>query len=303
MVEYYKWLSQLDDQTEVARLSLPGTHNSAACHTSLPSVRCQDCSVTEQLKNGVRFFDIRLGKLFFKQDKDEGYSADELQVIHGKFPVRVPLPLKFSSVLEEFYRFLDDNPNECCVVSLKQEGEDSWDNENEEFPNFLWDHYLGKNEGRWYLQDTLPRLQDVRGKVILFRRFGWNQDKHGRPLGINAAWWSYNTTNEDRGLFQVQDYCELASSEDIEKKATYVKDLIRTASQYNSTAENSPKLFVNYCSGSNFFNRSCWPEMIATKMKDCGIDSEIRKACGVVILDFAGKDDWSMVRRVVDSNF
>lgn len=93
MVDYKRWMKELNDDTKISKLAIPGTHNSAACHTALPSVQCQGKSVTDQLNHGVRFLDIRVSKLFMK----EGDEAKDLQVIHGKFPVKIPFPLKLTS--------------------------------------------------------------------------------------------------------------------------------------------------------------------------------------------------------------
>ena len=41
MVDYKTWLKDIDNNTRISKLSIPGTHNSAACHTALPSVQCQ----------------------------------------------------------------------------------------------------------------------------------------------------------------------------------------------------------------------------------------------------------------------
>lgn len=301
MVEYQKWMEEQDDNVEISKLSIPGTHNSSACHMALPSVRCQDRSVSTQLRNGVRFFDFRLGKLFFKDDEAGNYVGEELQVIHGKFPVRIPIPLKFSSVLDEIYTFLDQNPSETCIVSIKQEGEDF--NDKNVFPRFVWDHYIDQRREKWYLDGNIPRLGDVRGRIILFRRFGLTDEFRDRQYGIDAAWWPYNTIKDDRGIFQVQDFCEVKSKEDVQTKAGYVKEFLQTASQYNSTSDATPTLFVNFCSGANLFDTDCWPEKVADEMNRCDVGGQISKGCGIVILDYAGKDDWALVRRIVDSNF
>ena len=79
MVDYKTWLKDIDDNKKISQLSIPGTHNSAACHVALPSVQCQGATVTEQLEHGVRFLDVRVGKLFL------GNDVKDLQVIHGKF--------------------------------------------------------------------------------------------------------------------------------------------------------------------------------------------------------------------------
>ncbi|SCU86902.1 LADA_0E00914g1_1 [Lachancea dasiensis] len=302
MVDYNRWLEQLDDNIRISKLSLPGTHNSAACHIALPSVKCQDHSVKTQLKNGVRFFDFRLGKLFFKDNDQGAYEADDLQVIHGKFPVRIPLPLKFSSELDDLFSFLSQNPSETCIVSIKQEGEDFAD-KNKEFAQFVWSKYIQPRQNRWYLRGDIPTLRDARGKLVLFRRFGLPDELRDRDFGIEAAWWSYSTTNEDRGLYQVQDFCELEHAENIVEKTRYVKEFLDVASNYNCTVDAPSRLFVNFCSGANLYDVDCWPEKVADQMLKSDLGSDVKRGCGILILDYAGKDDWKLVKKIVDSNF
>ena len=176
MVNYKTWMKDIDDNVSLGKLAIPGTHNSAACHTALPSVQCQGESVTDQLEHGVRFLDIRVAKKFLS----EGEAAKDLQVIHGKFPVKIPFPLMFLDVLDEVYDFLAKNKSETVFVSLKQEGQDTWDNDKDEFGNCIWDRYVNKNKDKWYLNNNIPRLGDARGKVILFRRFGVRNEDRAR---------------------------------------------------------------------------------------------------------------------------
>lgn len=298
MVHYKTWMKDVDDDTSIAKLSIPGTHNAAACHTALPSVQCQGASVTDQLENGVRFLDIRCGKLFLS----EGEEAKDLQVIHGKFPVKIPFPKKVTDVLDEVYDFLKDNSSETVIVSLKQEGSDDWDNDKDEFANCIWDRYIDGDKDKWYLKNNLPKLKDARGKAILFRRFGLKDDDKKDKFGFDAHYWKYNTTNDDRGNFAVQDFCEIKDASCIDDKVKYVRDFVKNARDYN-LSNSDPKLFINFGSGSNFFDTECWPEKIAKKMIDGGIQDHFGKGNGVVVLDYVEADDWEIVKKLVDHNF
>lgn len=291
-------MNEVDENTSIGKLSIPGTHNSAACHVALPSVQCQGESITEQLEHGVRFLDIRCGKLFLK----EGDEAKDLQVIHGKFPVKIPFPKKLKDALEEVYDFLDENKSETVIVSLKQEGTDDWNNDQDEFANCIWDNYVNPNKDKWYLDDNVPNLRDAKGKAILFRRFGVKSDKYKGHFGFAAASWKYNTTHDDHDKFAVQDFCELDNVEAIDKKAEYVKNFINDAKSYNSS-NNDPKLFINFSSGANFFNTDCWPEKVADKMASVQIDRDFGKGNGIVVLDYVEKDNWKLVKKLVDQNF
>lgn len=297
MVDYKHWLKDLDDNTKLTTLAIPGTHNSAACHTALPSVQCQGASVTEQLEHGVRFLDIRVGKYPLKSGDD----ANELTVVHGKFPVRIPFPKKFTDPLEEIYKFLEHNKSETVIVSIKQEGTGEWDNKNDEFGNLIWDKYVNPNKDKWYLGTELPKLGDARGKAVLFRRFGVQNEDRRNQFGFDAAVWKYNCTEDDRGRFCVQDWCEIEKAEDVKKKVEYVKNLAKKAVDHNKN--NDDKLFVNFTSGSNFFDHDCWPQQVAKAMSENKLQDTFAKGAGVIVLDYADSEDWKLARELIDKNF
>ncbi|GEQ69824.1 hypothetical protein JCM33374_g3499 [Metschnikowia sp. JCM 33374] len=293
-----RWLSHLPDDTPIGSLSIPGTHNSAACHTALPSVQCQGASVTEQLEHGVRFLDIRVGKHPLKSEDE----ANDLTVVHGKFPVRIPFPKKFARVMDEVYGFLANNPSECVIVSIKQEGTGEWDNDSDEFANLLWDRYIQPNQHMWFLGTDLPYLGEARGKAILFRRFGVHNDERRSQYGFSAAVWKYNTIEDDRGTFVVQDFCEIQSRDDIPKKIEYVKNLARKATEHNANNSDN-KLYVNFTSGSNFFDHDCWPQQVAQAMVSHNLQESFGRGSGVIVLDYVDENGWLLVEELVNKNF
>lgn len=293
-----RWQDKVKDDTLLSQLSIPGTHNSGACYIALPSVQCQGASITEQLNHGVRFFDLRIAKPLFTLLG----SPDDLQIIHGKFPVRAPVSLKLTDVLEEIYAFTQNNPTEVPIVSIKQEGSGTW--EGDEFPNLIWKKYIGPNQDKWFLENKIPKLGEARGKVMLFRRFGVSDESRKENYGFDASWWKYNTPNDDRGRFDVQDWCEVQEPTDLSTKVKYVNEQLVRAVQFNSTQEateqDKAKLFVNFCSGSNFFKPECWPrgvsEAVSKDINGLGV------GCGIVILDFAESEDWKIPRQLVQTN-
>ncbi|KAK6876092.1 1-phosphatidylinositol phosphodiesterase [Candida tropicalis] len=295
MVDYKTWLKDIDDNKKISQLSIPGTHNSAACHVALPSVQCQGATVTEQLEHGVRFLDVRVGKLFL------GNDVKDLQVIHGKFPVKIPFPLKLTDTLNEVYKFLQHNSSETVIVSIKQEGSDDWDNKNDEFGKLIWERYVNPNKDKWYLHTDIPRVGDARGKAILFRRFGVQDENLKKEFGISASFWSYNTTDEDRGQFAVQDFCEVNSAADLPKKIDYVKTFAKRSQEYTSGKDD--KLFLNFTSGSNFYDQQCWPQPVSQAMIDGNIQDTFKKGVGIIVLDYAEAENWKLPKALVDTNF
>ncbi|RCK54517.1 1-phosphatidylinositol phosphodiesterase [Candida viswanathii] len=295
MVDYRTWLKDIDNNKKISQLSIPGSHNAPACHIALPSVQCQGASVTEQLEHGIRFLDIRVGRLFL------GSDVNDLQVIHGKFPVKIPFPLKLTETLDEVYRFLEANPSETVIVSIKQEGSDDWDNKNDEFGKLIWDRYVNPNKDKWFLHTDIPRVGDARGKAILFRRFGVQDENLKKEFGISASFWDYNTPLDDRGQFAVQDVCEVNSSQELPQKINYVKEFAKRAQDYNSSRDD--KLFLNFTSGSNFYDQQCWPGPISKAMIEGNIQETFNRGVGIIVLDYAEADDWKLPRALIDTNF
>lgn len=77
-----RWMGKLADDIPLGALSIPGTHNSPTCHNAPPSVRCQAVSPLEQLRNGVRFFDLRV-----QVPTPYDPKSDALVLVHSVFPI------------------------------------------------------------------------------------------------------------------------------------------------------------------------------------------------------------------------
>ncbi|ODV64568.1 phosphatidylinositol-specific phospholipase C [Ascoidea rubescens DSM 1968] len=332
-MQYNQWMKEVNGDNLVSKLSIPGTHNSAACHNALPSVQCQDKNISDQLNNGVRFLDVRLsrnlssditttitnalptslfGNIKIPQNNKQNKN-DDLVVIHGKFPVKLGGNVRFDEVLNQTYKFLDSNPSETVILSLKQEGQGEWNNDNDEFPKVIYNRYINKNNGSfkkyWYLNNSIPKLNDCRGKIILLRRFGLRNNEFKQKiggdnnLGINASFWSYNTIDDNRDKVRVQDFCEIKEVKSIGTKINYIKDHCKRSAEYQRSDSNPPKLFLNFCSASNFFNQDLWPNKINDILVKNNLSESFSKGNGVVILDYVGKNNWKYVKELVNKNF
>lgn len=62
------WMKYVDDDKFLDELSIPGTHDSGTCSVDNDTepqssqVKCQQDYIPTQLLEGIRYFDIRLGK-------------------------------------------------------------------------------------------------------------------------------------------------------------------------------------------------------------------------------------------------
>lgn len=332
------WMKEFSDDTSLSALSIPGTHNSPTYHKALPSVRCQAVSPREQLENGVRFFDIRV-----QPQNPSDAKNDELNLVHGVFPISLTGPKKFRGLLNQVREFLKQNPSETVIFSLKREG--AGDATDQQLSQILRDHYIGSANSEavnnWYTDPRVPKLGQVRGKIIIMRRFALSErilsEWQGRGWGLNAENWAYNTPDCTHGDVRVQDFCEVLETENIEKKIALCCDHFERAACVVcpipgiTTDATHPvpagPLYVNFLSASNFWKVGCWPEKIAAKLNPAVTAFLVEKhdivgggdqqkeaedvekvssgdgGCGIVVCDWVGKDgDWDLIRAIITMN-
>ncbi len=149
------WMKNLNDDTLVTSLSIPGTHDSGALHSIGDlSGKCQDLKISDQLRAGARFFDIRLKQI-----------NNKLNIVHGI----VDQKLEFSNVLNDFESFLKENPSEGLIVSIKKESNAK--NTSATFDESLIEA-LKNYSSLWDLSGNIPqKVSSLRGKIFLISRY------------------------------------------------------------------------------------------------------------------------------------
>ena len=326
------WMTGLKDETPLSALSIPGTHNSPACHRALPSVRCQATSPAEQLENGVRFFDIRV-----QPEAPQDPSKDGLILVHSVFPISLTGNKYFRDLIDETFAFLERNPSETVIMSVKREG--TGNATDAHLGRILRDHYAG-DVNRWFTAPRIPTLGEARKKIVLLRRFGLEeglkQEWGGAGWCIEADPWADNTINSTcpSGDICVQDFYEVLETENIERKIKYCQDHLERAARCvcplpspDRPAPDGPKLpfFINFLTASNFWKVGCWPEKIAAKINPAMVDFLCRQhneqeainkvegeggsnnpgdgGTGIVVCDWVGfKGNWDIVKCIVGMN-
>jgi 1-phosphatidylinositol phosphodiesterase len=150
-------MSGLSDSLQLSSLFLAGTHDSAA-RFGWPFASCQSLFATlrRQLEDGVRFLDLRFALR----------EGSVLVCCHGPL---VQL-LTARGALLAIYEFLERNPRETVIVSIKQEA--GGPDERVRFAESVM-RLVEMDGGMWYTEaQRIPRLGEVRGRCILFSRFG-----------------------------------------------------------------------------------------------------------------------------------
>lgn len=223
-----KWTGTLPSSTSLTNMSIPGTHDSCAVYhnTAVDSYTItQTHTLRQQLEEGIRFLDIRCRQYH-----------DKFTIHHGEVYQNMGFG---NGVLAECLAFLDKNPDETIVMSIKEEHNPEGNIKTFEqvFMSYL-DSYQCRD--RWYLGQTAPTLGQVRGKIVLFRRF-----EASEPIGLKALPWLENQTffvGNGKADMTIQDQYKGLGVDD---KWAVVRNFFTGARTGSDKA-----LFVNFCSGS-----------------------------------------------------
>lgn len=192
------WMSGIDDSTYLSDISIPGTHDSGTKSVDFPIwSKTQTLSISEQLNIGIRYFDLRLEHV-----SDVYYNA---QIVHStsKCWNDGGGHLTLYEVLNDMYAFLDKNPSETVIVSVKQDAGDDI-NALANDVNTLID----LNSKYWFTGYYTPQLGSVRGKCVLATRIS----EVGR--GISLSWGDQGSDGGavDSGWMKVQDRYKMGTS-------------------------------------------------------------------------------------------
>ncbi|GAK66430.1 PLC-like phosphodiesterase [Moesziomyces antarcticus] len=231
-IDMAAWMATLPDGDLVSALCVPGTHESCALY-GWPISACQDsaASIGYQLSRGVRFLDIRLA---LKGNP----GAQALYAYHGVTDQKI----EFSAILTQVYTFLSTSPRETVLMSVKQE------NNMAGFLDAVFG-YINKNPAAWYLGTGIPRLGDVRGKVVLVSRFG---SSNQQPGGIHPPIWpdssptAFSYTLPDGRTVVTQDWYNIGSLSAIPTKLGLITALL------TQTGANTDVLGLNFTNGASF---------------------------------------------------
>lgn len=172
-----------------------------------PISQCQSPStpLSVQLLGGIRVIDIRLAVIPPPIPGSTSLTSDQqLIAYHGLWPQKTP----FLAILHNIQTFLTSpiGSKETIVMSIKQEdfavtpaplfsqlvhqtivnGPGGWSESNPTTSN------AGVNKGMWFLENRIPELGEVRGRVVMLSRFGgngagWEDGLEG--LGIHPTTW------------------------------------------------------------------------------------------------------------------
>lgn len=179
------WMKYVDGNKYLDELSIPGTHDSSTCsvdndtepQTSL--AKCQQDYIPTQLLEGIRYFDIRLGKNNDKGDPGIDHGICYLLKKDGGF-------IHLSDVIGYFKTFLNENPSEALIMLVSRGNDEATD----ESVTTAFANVMDNNSDLFYTSSHVPTLNEVRGKIVLLRRFKLAGDSvDGHTWGLDLTEW------------------------------------------------------------------------------------------------------------------
>jgi 1-phosphatidylinositol phosphodiesterase len=230
------WMDLVAGTKLLSELSIPATHDSGAKNpnaaTALEKVRLttQTRTIFQQLTDGIRFLDIR---------------ARHIDNAFGIYHETTSLNLTFDQVLVDCGVFLAAYPRETIIMSIKEEAGPSNNTDGLSFQG-RFDLYCTSTSALWYLENRIPTLGEVRGRIVLFRRFALDATTT-TARGIDAPFKNGKTFRvEGPPALRIQDNFSVPVSGELDGKYTRVEKILDEAAK----PADPDTLYVNFASGA-----------------------------------------------------
>jgi len=245
------WMRGLADGTNLAALSIPGTHETMSIHGGTSTQTQENYgdsggTLAAQLAAGIRMIDIRA----------RVNAGNTFTIHHGAAYQNA----NFDDVLAKLADFLGAHPGETVVLRLKQEctgelGSCTDASGQSSFPD-IFDSYVARRPSLFWTPSVTrasaaatPNLGAIRGKVVLAVM---NGPRGGRFANYGLA--QFAGWNDGSSTY-VQDVYSVPSVGAIPTKRDQVRRFLDATS-----AGDPSKLYVNFGSGSSLFAS---PEQVA----------------------------------------
>ena len=292
------WMTAIDDDTKIALLTIPGTHDAATSSCAGPG-KCQTLTIPEQLESGVRAFDLRP-------------TMDDNSTLGNIYHSILDTGVSMGDAMECFDSFLSAHPGEGIIVIMRYESERqlfspfiSEDNYKAAMKNFLWDNRIYQSRKAAFNKSMT--MEDLRGRILIISRndlspvpsfeTAYTQWSHSNSVG--EALQIYGTGG--LGRIYVQDMYSSEKNDNsteeefLAKKKELVCKLLDITVPFREAEQNN--WVINYCSGyaGSAFNSDSYAKNAASTNPAAleHIRSE-KGFTGIVMMDYAGTDTYDV---------
>ncbi|MCM1312932.1 MAG: hypothetical protein NC206_04270 [Bacteroides sp.] len=295
------WMKHLPDETYVAVLSIPGSHDTATGEGFEESsdgalgesfARTQDLSIGDQWKLGVRAFD-------FRPATREGY----LHCNHGIVATKA----HFDEVLYQLRDSLIANPTEFAIIHLLHA---SNGDKVENAYNSMIQQLLKDEQIKDYLADFRTDLTvgDMRGKILILSR-----DKYAsKPVGgFLSNWCGYIDWNVQtqglitgaslstyaKGRLYMQDLSDTHKEGELDNKIAAINKMLDFSTTHATKTKGQIVWVYNFASA---YSKTIFSASTSDGYRDNAtythtaiikyLNSHVAGPTGIILMDYAGVD-------------
>lgn len=293
------WMEGISGEKLLSEINIPGTHDSGTKNVEngrKDKYQCQNLSIFEQMKIGVRYFDIRC--VDKENQRDEQFINHEKIACFNESGGRLTL----GEVIKAGKDFLQKNRTETLIFQIKNE--DGGGND-EHICSYL-EKYIHNNE--IWSNSYIPRLKEVRGKIVLVRRFTFKEKKY-RPsierYGIDLSSWD---TNCGWGMY-TNTFVHVKDNAWVQDRYfTYIKDKIELITKAvdemnNSEKKHGPRTEWAICLSSCISLTTSSPLKCSEKINSKLLSNQSpinAKKIGTFVVDFATE---ALIKKIYMTNF
>lgn len=312
-ITHTSWMSSISDDVSVMALSVPGTHNSCCVHGMLGVGKTQELDLPDQLNAGIRFLDIRFM-----------HYQDNLCVHHDV----VCTEKSYVDILTICFNFLREHPSETILMSVDDESRfddalgkfapshiacklpiadsASRDRNSRSFQDTF-------NAKTWECIEDLPlfynftavppgsdsmvtspalapetKLAEVRGKIILLRRFEGSQE-----VGFDLSYWPKDQCfrNLQPPFYDIEDRYQNPGEDD---KFNFIVDHIEKARRGDPN-----ELYITFSSAVGLTARG-YSKKINPRLNDYLAKSPSGRL-GIIAMDYF-EEPRKLVTNVIKAN-
>ena len=293
------WMTAIDDDTKIAMLTIPGTHDAATSTCAGPG-KCQTLTISGQLEHGVRAFDLRP-------------TMDNNSTLGNIYHSILDTGVSMGDAMEYFDSFLKAHPGEGIIVIMRYESERqifgsiAEDNYKTAMKNFLWDNRI--YQSRMAAFNKSMTMKDLRGKILIISRndlspvstfeTAYTQWSHSNSVG--EALQIYGTGGLGRiyvqDMYSAEKNGNSSEADFLAKKKELVCKLLDITVPFREYEQNN--WVINYCSGyagSSFASDSYAKNAASTNPAALEhIQAHTGKGfTGIVMMDYAGTDTYEV---------
>jgi 1-phosphatidylinositol phosphodiesterase len=307
------WMRYIPDDTSVMTLSIPGTHNSCCVHGLLGLGKTQELDLPDQLNAGIRFLDIRFT-----------HYQDNLCVHHDV----VCTEKSYVDILTICFNFLRRHPSETILMSVDNESrfddalgksapsqilcklpmadmasrgkntrsfEDTFNAKTWEciegiplFYNFTAAPPGSNSAVTSPALTSETRLGDVRGRIVLLRRFEGSQH-----VGFDLSYWPEDQCfrSATPPFYDIEDRYQNPGDDE---KFNFVVAHLEKARRGNPN-----ELYITFSSAVGLTARG-YSKKINPRLNDYLVESPPGRI-GIIAMDYF-EEPWELVSNVIKAN-